>query len=196
MACANIALVYLAAGAGQRFGGNKLEADLNGMMLGLHAARTLARLDFGWRFAVVSLATARLNEALAEMGYHLLVNAEAHAGLSRSLSLGSRAVAGTAAEAMLVALGDMPRISQTHIRNLVTAQAQSSFHGITASSHHGQNMPPAIFDCATLASLVDLRGDQGARMMLRTASGIEAPADELVDIDTKAELNALNGEER
>jgi molybdenum cofactor cytidylyltransferase len=193
MACANTALVYLAAGAGQRFGGNKLEAELDGLMLGLHAARMLAGFDFGWRFAVVSPGSAQLNEALADLGYHLLVNANPQTGLSHSLSLGSHAVAATAAQAMLVALGDMPGISAGHIRNLLAAQVQNREGGITASLSDGQKMPPAIFDRAALASLVDLTGDQGARALLRGAAGIAAPAGELVDIDTRVELNALDG---
>jgi molybdenum cofactor cytidylyltransferase len=183
------ALLYLAAGAGRRFGGNKLEAELNGMMLGLHAAQTLSPLDFGWRFAVGNPASTRLNSALGALGFSLLINPDTSQGLSRSLAIGAAAVAETEADALLICLGDMPRVSTAHIESLraaFDAAVGDAIGGrqIVASSVNGQNMPPALFGRAEFAMLTRISGDKGARALLSQAQSVAGDSRQLVDVDT------------
>ncbi len=196
MAFARTALLYLAAGAGRRFGGNKLEAELNGMMIGMHAAQTLASLDFGWRFAVGNPASTRLNAALDALGFSLLINPDASRGLSRSLAIGAAAVAKTEADAVLICLGDMPCVSTGHIEALraafdATQPREQDVSAVIASSVNGQNMPPALFGRAQFAMLSQMNGDQGARALLAQAQSVAGDARQLVDVDSIEALKNL-----
>lgn len=55
-----IAVVLLAAGRGERFGANKLRAELDGRPIAYHAPSRLAALPFGQRIAVVGAGTPDL----------------------------------------------------------------------------------------------------------------------------------------
>jgi CTP:molybdopterin cytidylyltransferase MocA len=60
---------------------------------------------------------------------------------------------------------------------------------VRASAYAGRRGVPAYFPASTFAELVQLRGDQGARELLRDANAIELPNGEL-DIDTAADMAA------
>jgi molybdenum cofactor cytidylyltransferase len=182
-ACANIAAVLLAAGAGTRFGGNKLEAHFGAAMLGEHAAGTLSAMGFGWTFAVHDPANARLAMALSARGFTLVENTAVGAGLSHSLALAVGAVARTKADVMLIALGDMPFVDIEMLQALVGAH-----HGypdrIIASSDGVATTPPAIFPSAFWPVLKASAGDTGARSHLSGAINVIVDAKKLRDIDT------------
>ena len=185
MDCARVAAVLLAAGRGSRFGGNKLEAMLGDTMLGLHAARTLAGVEFGHLLAVHDPAHARLATALRDQGFNLIDNEDPSAGLSHSLALAANAVLTTDADAMLVCLADMPFVTSDHLTRLI----ESSHGEIIASAIGDNRMPPALFPRAYWRALTTLTGDAGARKLLRDAITIQVAPVMLADIDTRADLD-------
>jgi molybdenum cofactor cytidylyltransferase len=184
-ACAEIAVVVLAAGRGVRFGSDKLMVELNDAPLGLHVAQTLAPMGFGWRFAVCSQSAA-LVQHFSEAGFEIIVNDSPEAGQAHSLHLAVKAAMATDAKALLVALADMPFVSAGHIAALV-----AGYDGkIAASTDGSARMPPAIFPRASWPELLATVGDAGARGLLEGARLIAAPALKLRDIDTPADLPA------
>jgi molybdenum cofactor cytidylyltransferase len=183
MAFAKIATVLLAAGAGKRFGGNKLEADLSGAMLGEHAARTLAGMKFGWCFAVHHPAYVRLAASIQVLGFDLIENIEPARGLSHSLKLAVEAAEATDADAVLVALADMPFVDEALLRSLVTGHHRYPDRCI-ASMSGAVPTPPAIFPRPCWGQLKSLSGDQGARGLLRDAILVQTETEKLRDIDT------------
>jgi molybdenum cofactor cytidylyltransferase len=189
LAFVDTAVVLLAAGRGTRLGGNKLQADLGGTMLGLHAARTFAALDFGWRFAVVDVNNVGLNAGLEALGYRLLINTAPDRGLSHSLALGAEAAEASTAVAMLVGLADMPFVSALHIRTLCATFGQHGRKEIVASAHSGQPMPPVLFNQQVFADLRQHSGDQGARTLLAKAITVDAERQILADVDTPEMLH-------
>lgn len=186
--CADLAVILLAAGEGRRFGGAKLEAELNGKMVGLHAAETLAGMGFGPLLAVCNPANARLNAAYAALGFGLITNGETERGQSHSIALGTEAVEGCDADGALVALADMPFVDAGHLQQLVTAFDAANGQHITCSSDGDIRMPPAIFPRTIWPEFKSLTGDQGARKWLADAIAIEAKAYLLADIDTPEDL--------
>ena len=184
MRSVNIAAVLLAAGLGTRFGGNKLEAMLGEIMLGLHAARTLAAMQFGHLFAVHDPAHARLATALRDEGFTLIGNDDPDAGLSHSLALAANAVSTTGADAMLVCLADMPFVTRNHLSRLIESDGE-----IVASAIGDTRMPPALFPRAYWPALATFTGDSGARDLLRNAVSIQGTPEILADIDTRTDLN-------
>lgn len=187
MACADIAIALLAAGASTRFGGNKLEADFGGKMLGLSVAETIAGMGFGWQFAVCGPKSAKLVRPLEAMGFAVIHNDTPEAGLSRSLALAVNAAEATEAVALLICLADMPFVTGAHL--LALAEAFHTTGTAAASTRDCQPMPPAIFPRAQWAELKATVGDRGARALLSKAMQVEAPRAMLADIDQITDLN-------
>lgn len=176
---ARVAAVLLAAGRSTRFGGDKLVAALAGKPVALHAAEGLAAVGFGHLVAVTSDAFAGLFR-----GFEIVVNDRPEEGQARSLRLGVEAAERAGADAVLVALADMPFVGAAHYRRLLAAHER-----VTATALNGTAMPPALFGRALFLQLKALDGDRGARSLLAGATLIEAPPHELRDIDVPADLN-------
>lgn len=187
MVCGRVAGILLAAGAGSRFGGNKLEAALNGELLGLHAARTLARVGCGHLLAVHDPAQVALAEALAALGYQLIPNTKASAGMGHSLALAVQAAQSTDADAILVCLADMPFVTADHLSAIIAIGTKR----VIASSNSTTRMPPALFPRSYWPILAQTAGDSGARALLKDAAIVMATPDMLADIDYKSDLNRL-----
>jgi molybdenum cofactor cytidylyltransferase len=88
------------------------------------------------------------------------------------------------AEAMLLALADMPFVTRAHISLLVGAAGDRP----VATEHMGVRSPPVIFPSSAFAELIALTGDRGAKPLLEAAFTIEADAALVRDIDTMADI--------
>ena len=178
-----IAAVLLAAGQSARFGSaDKLAASLDGLPLGAHAARTLLTLPLTMRFVVTGPFTFPWH------GFEQVPNDRPEEGMGRSIALGTEAARRAGAEAVLIALADMPFVSSGHFERLL-----SFHHGpgtLIASSDGSRRMPPALFGADWFDVLEKLSGDHGARNLLGEAKLVQAAADELTDIDDPDDLLA------
>jgi len=187
MECADIAVAVLAAGQSRRFGSDKLMADLGGIPLGTHIARTLASMGFGWRFAVCQKGAA-LARNFEDLNFEVIENAAPATGQAHSLHIAVGAAERTAAKALLVTLADMPFVSQSHLLAIAGGA------GLTASSNGRVSMPPALFPRAFWPALRTAEGDQGARILLRETRLILAPSEEPRDIDLADDLPTAQGQ--
>ena len=185
MEAKKVAIIVLAAGNARRFGSDKLMADLDGAPMGVRAARNLVGMDAAAHFAVCQLGAA-IAPHYAKLGFNIVENPHADLGLSGSLHLAVAAAAKTQAHALLIVLADMPFIMASHIGALI----QACDGEIIASSDGNQTMPPAIFPRATWPSLLETKGDAGARQILARARSLAAPMGSLRDIDTPDDLAA------
>ncbi|MGE5153996.1 MAG: nucleotidyltransferase family protein [Bdellovibrio bacteriovorus] len=154
--------ILLAAGASRRFGANKLLADLGGEPLVVRSARNLLAGGVPV-LCVVRDSAGPVAQALEGIpGIAIGACPEAHLGMGRSLAWGVAAT--PAADAWLVALGDMPEVDPGTIRRLLAAlRAQAS---LVAPEHRGRRGHPVGFSRRWYADLVALEGDQGARALL------------------------------
>lgn len=184
--------VLLAAGAGSRFGGNKLEAEFEGAMLGVHAARAMAAAGFGGLIVVENPAHARLHAALSELGFARVANDAPALGLSHSLRRAVRAAAGGEAAAMIIVLADMPFVTTAHLLKICAAARAAPGRAVASEGSDGVRSPPALFPRAQWEALAAAEGDQGARALLHAAVGIVTEATTLTDIDRKADIFGLS----
>ena len=155
--------LLLAAGRSLRFGSNKLLHPLaDGTPIALAAARSLAAALPGALAVVEHLDTA-LAQRLMDAG--LAVSACPHAGdgMGASLAWGVSQTAG--ADGWLIALADMPFIAPPTLR-AVAAAVQRPLD-IAAPVYGGQRGHPVAFGRAHGPALRGLRGDAGARALLR-----------------------------
>lgn len=176
-----VVAILLAAGRSRRFGdSDKLCAMLAGRPLVYHAAATLGRIGFARRIAVVARgASLKLD------GFDI-VEPEGEVSQSASLKAGLTAAGG--ADAVLIALGDMPLVTAAHIEALMAA-----FDGrVAATRCEGRLMPPALLGPDAMRRAMTVAGDRGARAMLGGGVAVDAAAEMLVDVDTPAMLARLN----
>lgn len=179
-------LALLAAGRSTRFGdADKLAADYLGKPLALHVVTALEAIGFADRVAIVSGTAIDF----AAHGYRTVTNPAPEAGLSGSVRLAAEAAQAAGAAALVIVLADMPRVTATQIVRLL--DAATGPEDVIASSDGVRPMPPALFAAGRFAQLAGLDGDQGARSLLGAARHIVADPAELIDIDTREDLDRL-----
>lgn len=180
-----VALVLLAAGRSERFGAaDKLAEPFLGKPLALHVVTALAGVPFAARF-VVCAGTA------VEFGpdYRVVTNDAPEAGQARSVRLGIAAAAATDVDAVLVALADMPRVTAAQVYRLLDAAGEGE--DLLASSDGVRPKPPTLFGRRHFAALMALEGDAGARDLIAAGRHVVTTPAELVDIDTREDLERL-----
>ena len=179
-AWAGLTLVLLAGGQGTRFGGAKLIAPLAGKPLALHAATMFTALPFAHRFAV----TGPDVPDLAALDYTCIPLDPPGAPQARSLAQGIAAARAAGAQAVLVALADMPLVPQAHIRTLV-ARFDGDRIGTSAD---GVVMPPAVFGAVHFEALTAQTGDRGGALRLAGAPTVALDPALALDIDHPDDL--------
>jgi len=187
-----LTVAILAAGQSRRFGKqDKLAALLRGKMLGLHIAQTLAGLSCEQRIVIAASESHPCSKGWRELGYEIIANPNAHAGMGTSLSLAAKVALDQSADALLVCLADMPLIPLSHLLALVDAVRGADTLAMAASTDGLTPMPPACFRSDRISQLADLSGDTGARELLPLARMIECEPRLLVDIDEISDLDRL-----
>jgi len=191
--------ILLAAGRGERFGGDKLLAkaakrpgarELAGECIGVAACRHLL-LAVPRVVAVVRVGDPALAAALGAAGAQVLRCPTADEGMGASLAW---SVAATSdASGWVVALADMPWIKPATIARVAAAVAAGA--PVAAPFHRGQRGHPVGFSAACYVALAALRGDEGAKAVVAAHDDGLARIDvddagTLRDVDLPADLEA------
>lgn len=180
--------ILLAAGAGSRFGGDKLLALLHGKPLVLHALDAL-RPAVTEIIAVVRPGSEQLTAVLSQAGARVAVCDRAADGMGHSLACGARLA--PLNTNLVIALGDMPAITpDTFSRVRLALEAGAT---IAVPCHHRRRGHPVGFAASLVPVLRELTRDQGARSVLHAYADavLEIPVDDpgvLADVDTPADL--------
>jgi molybdenum cofactor cytidylyltransferase len=184
-----IAAILLAAGAGRRFGGDKLLHPLeDGVAIAAHAARNLLAAT-PEVIAVVRWGDFPLYDMLEQEGCQVTMFQGAARGMGASLAHGIAQARG--ADGWVVALADMPRIAPQTIQKMIDALESGA--SIAAPVYQGRRGHPVAFASSLRDELLALDGDEGARAVIERHRG-ELKAIEcddpnvLYDIDSKNDL--------
>jgi molybdenum cofactor cytidylyltransferase len=184
-----IAAILLAAGAGLRFGGDKLLHPLeDGVAIAAHAARNLLAAT-PEVIAVVRWGDFPLYDMLEQEGCQVTMFQGAARGMGASLAHGIAQARG--ADGWVVALADMPRIAPQTIQKMVDALEAGA--SIAAPVYQGQRGHPVAFASSLRDELLALDGDEGARAVIERHRG-ELKAIEcddpgiLFDVDRKSDI--------
>jgi CTP:molybdopterin cytidylyltransferase MocA len=173
------AAVVLAAGASMRLGEAKQLAMVGGERL-LERAVRVAR-EAGCAPVVVVLgARAEEIRAACELGDAMVVVNEGWGeGMGSSARTGVRSVMDSSAraEGVVVMTCDQPAVTAKHLRALMQPGEAA------ASGYAGRRGVPAYFPATMFEALMELKGDAGARELLREARVVELAGGEL-DVDT------------
>lgn len=181
--------ILLAAGSGSRFGGGKLLHPLaDGTPIGVASLRNLKQA-LPEVIAVVRAGDDALRALLEAEGAEVRVCQDAQLGMSRSFVCGVAASA--AADGWIIALGDMPFLQPETIRTVARRVKETG--GIVIPAWRGQRGHPVGFGKRYLKDLLEVRGDEGARAVIKRhandAEVIECnDRGSLRDIDSRADL--------
>lgn len=187
----NLVAIVLAAGAGRRFGGNKLSAILDGRPLIAHAiaAARAAPVD---RVIVVCPPGFNIGDWTGTPAVET-VPLDSSA-LSASLKAG--VAASGSVDGAFVFLGDMPRIPHDLAAQLVDALGDN-FAAIPRDAS-GFGHPVLLSSCA-FAEIATLEGDAGAGKLIRQRSDIAvvdvATSAIHLDVDRREDLDNLSGDD-
>lgn len=189
----SFSVVILAAGGSSRFGQPKQLLPYRGMTLVEHAARTA--LDSGADEVIVVVGDETVGNRLGALDTRVVFNSDWAEGMGSSIRSGILALKEETG-AVVVALCDQPAITADHLRNL-GERALAGF-SIVASSYGGVIGVPCGFSKEMFPKLAELKGDAGARDLIRAEHSIVTIAFTAasIDIDTLDDYQRLLSQER
>lgn len=174
-----VAAVVLAAGASKRLGEPKQNLRIGAETLLERMLRIAHEAGLAPVFAVVAPATS----VPQGVDFRLVINQEASEGMASSIRAGVAAAIATDANAVIILACDQPSVTVEHLRKLAENRGE-----VAASSYAGRKGVPAFFPARAFKDLLGLRGDMGARDLVREARAISLKDGE-IDIDTVEDLN-------
>lgn len=177
-----IAAVVLAAGASRRLGRPKQNIVLAGETL-LQRTVRFARDAALCPIVVILRKEAEHVEIAPSPDLIVLFNQNPDEGIASSIRCGITAASTDKVAGAVILACDQPALRATHLRALVEDQ-----HRLTGSAYGDSIGVPAYFPVAFFPSLLRLRGDTGARSLLKNAHAIRA-AELNLDIDTEEDLD-------
>jgi CTP:molybdopterin cytidylyltransferase MocA len=182
--------LVLAAGAATRFGSAKQLAELDGRPLLEHSILAMTASPVG---RVVVVLGSGAEEVIARVDLHgadAVVSERWDEGQSASLACGLAELSDC--EAVVVTLGDQPRVSPDAIRRVIAARGSGA--AAVRATYEDAPGHPVLLERVLFERMRDVSGDHGARNLLISMQTREVPCDDLgggQDVDTPAQLDAL-----
>lgn len=181
--------VVLAAGQASRFGKTKQLENYAGLPLVTRAVRLAQTISGANSVLVVGHDWQDVTDICAPLAGFFVLNPYYADGLATSIEAAIRSIADIA-DAVLLLLADQPLITSDHCHALIQAW-RASPEAIVSSAFADTVGPPVIFPQRDFAALMSLKGDSGARSIIRAnaerAISINfAPA--ALDIDRRSDL--------
>jgi molybdenum cofactor cytidylyltransferase len=192
-----VAAIVLAAGKSSRMGQFKLLMPVDGAPMIARTVDALLASSVTDVIVVTGREAEGVQAALGERPVRLTHNPDYADGLSASLKAGLAALPADA-DAFLVALGDMPKVTADDIDRVIAAYDPDEGRLICVPTFDGKTGNPILWDRRFIEAMQGLGGDSGARsLLLRHGEAVaEAPvkgAGVLIDVDTPEALAALAG---
>ncbi|MFT3986483.1 NTP transferase domain-containing protein [Aestuariivirga sp.] len=171
-----VAGVVLAAGLSSRMGANKLLADIGGVPMIRRTVEALVPAGLASLTIVTGRDADEVEKALAGLPVTFTHNARFASGLASSLARGIASVPDTS-DAVLVCLGDMPRVDAQAVAKLVAAFNPAEHRSICVPVFKGQRGNPVLWGRQHFLALMMIDGDRGGRALM------DQLHDDLVEIE-------------
>jgi molybdenum cofactor cytidylyltransferase len=191
--------VVLAAGLSSRMTSvNKLLMPIGDRPVIRHVVQTVLDTSLDPVTVVIGHDREAFRTALERLPVQIVGNDDYEEGLASSIRVGVAAIAADVGAAVFL-LGDMPLIAPRHLRPLLAAFAPAEGRSICIPTYGTKRGNPVVWSAQHFPRLLELSGDQGARVLFRDLADhifeVEMPDDAvLVDIDTQAALDAVRAQ--
>lgn len=190
------AFVTLAAGLGSRFGGSKLETEIDGFPLYIRALRRMQAFA-GFPSYLVA-GPGHMAEAAPEYGVTPVENRDPRKGISHSLNLGlHRALEDNPGlKGVLFSVCDQPWLDSATIQQIFNTAALHP--GCIVCAGRGEERGnPVLWDRKYFPELMNLEGDRGGKQIMEKYKEkvrvVQAGEKELRDIDVREDLPEAGG---
>lgn len=157
--------IVLAAGASRRFGSPKQLVRVNGQSLLQKVIAHASGLLGSAVTVVLGAHAAEIAKTLSPGNAGILINRNWQEGIASSIRVAVQRLPGACDGVMLV-LADQPLVVSETLSRLISAWRRQP-RQIVASRYGSVTGVPAIFPRWCFGDLTALRGDQGARIVLR-----------------------------
>jgi molybdenum cofactor cytidylyltransferase len=185
--------IVLAAGLGSRMGGDKMLALVDGKPMVAITVGNILASAVDEVIVVTGHDSQKVDAALAGMKMKLVNNPDYSIGLATSLRAGVEAAG--QADAVVICLGDMPRVKPQVVDRLIAAFNPVEHRSIVVPTHNTHFGNPVLWGSEHFARLMQLSGDKGARKLMAELAAdvteVEADAGVLLDADTPEALAQL-----
>jgi molybdenum cofactor cytidylyltransferase len=191
--------VVLAAGLSSRMTSvNKLLMPIGDRPVIRHVVQTVLDTSLDPVTVVIGHDREAFRTALERLPVQIVGNDDYEEGLASSIRVGVAAIAADVGAAVFL-LGDMPLIAPRHLRPLLAAFAPAEGRSICIPTYGTKRGNPVVWSAQHFPRLLELSGDQGARVLFRDLADhifeVEMPDDAvLVDIGTQAALDAVRAQ--
>ena len=179
----SVAAVVLAAGASRRLGELKQLVRLNGETLVERAVRVCREAACSPVVVVLGASADKVRERCSFGDAAVVTNDEWAEGMGSSVRSGVRALP-LDMDGCVITTCDQPAVTAEHLRALMASGE------IMASAYAGRRGVPAYFPKMMFVELKNLRGEAGARQLLKDAKALDLAGGEL-DVDTPADLERV-----
>ena len=187
---ARAAVVILAAGASTRMGEPKQLAMVGGERLLDRAVRVAGEASLAPTVVVLGGQAKLILESCRLQTAWVVVNAGWAEGMGSSVRAGVELAQGfPEIDGAVVMTCDMPTLRAEHLRGLCERPEE-----VTASGYGERRGVPAYFPRWAFPELLRLRGDAGARELLREARTVVLEGGEL-DVDTPEDLRRARADD-
>ena len=198
MAPRMIAGVVLAAGLSRRMGQAKLLMKVSGKAIIQYVVESVLAGGVDSVWVVTGPDVEPIEAALGSIEVQIAVNLAPEEGQAGSVRVGIAALP-SSVEAVLIALGDQPRLPPQVIPGLIAAFRRMG-KAITAPRYRERQGNPVLFGPQVISELRALTGDRGARAVIEkdTSRVAWVDFDESMpaDVDTPEDYDRVRSRDR
>lgn len=181
--------ILLAAGAGERFGGGKLKAQIAGKPFVEYILSVLPKEAFNR--CVIVAADQELLRVAAQYGIPGVINDKPGLGVSRSIRMGLEAIGPQ--DACMFCVCDQPLLTRETICGMLEHYIPGA---ILSLSGNGKRGNPVIFPSSLFGELAALNADESGKIVIHAHPDLLrlydiCDAAQLMDVDTQEQLAGL-----
>ena len=188
--------VILAGGQSKRMGTkNKLLVPINGKPMIALTAETIIASKASSVAAVTGFEHQKIQEAIKNSNIEFIHNKNFQNGISSSVVTAIKS-APEDCSAILIGLGDMPKITVSHINKLIDAYNPLEGRAICVPTWKGKRGNPVLWARRFFPEMLQLKGDFGAKELMGKYAELVVEVEMndngiVIDIDTPEALEAF-----
>lgn len=191
---AKVGCVILAAGKSARFGGVKQLFRFHRVSLIQRALNAANDSSVDYVILVLGAYSEKILEDVDLGRAQILLNKNFESGISSSIKCGISNLPDDCIGCILM-VADQPGLASKHLNRLLEVFKKGNMKDVVALSHNKEPRNPVLFPAILFPRLTKLRGDSGARGIIRGTKNLRLVEirDERVflDIDTKRSVDDL-----